>query len=185
MIKYSIVPALTLIFVLASNTQAPIKANSSLAFSLPVLAQTGKFAPKVGTIKPAEFSKYKDSAKGKVLVINFWATWCGPCVVEFPEFVAVDKKYRERGVKVVGISSDEIADIKSKVIPFINEQQARFEILVQDTDDPQQIIDIIDKNWSGVLPATFVYDRQGNNILTRYGIIDRDQLVGAIEKALK
>jgi thiol-disulfide isomerase/thioredoxin len=183
--KYSIVPALTLIFIFASNSEAPINANSAFAINLPAHAQTGKFEPKIGTIKPAEFIKYKDSAKGKVLVINFWATWCGPCVVEFPEFVAVDKKYREKGVKVVGISADEIADIKPKVIPFIKEQKARFDILVQDTDDPQQIVDIIDKNWSGVLPATFVYDKQGNNVLTRYGIIDRDQLVGAIEKALK
>jgi peroxiredoxin len=143
------------------------------------------FEPKIGRIKPADYNKYKDTAKGKVLVVNFWATYCGPCVVEFPEFVMIDQKYRDKGVKIVAISADEIADIKPKVIPFIKEQNARFEVLVQETDDPQEMIDVVDKNWQGVLPATYVYDKQGNKILTRYGIIDREQLVGAIEKALK
>jgi peroxiredoxin len=143
------------------------------------------FEPKIGTIKPLDFKKFKDAAKGQVLIINFWATWCGPCIAEFPEFVAIDAKYRAKGVKLVGISADEFADIKPKVIPFIKEQKAMFDILVQDVEDPQEMIDIVDKNWLGTLPATFVYDKQGNSIYTRYGIIDRDQLVEAIEKALK
>jgi peroxiredoxin len=147
--------------------------------------QTKNFEPKIGRIKPVDYNKFKDSVKGKVLIVNFWATYCGPCVVEFPEFVMIDQKYREKGVKMVAISADEIADVKPKVIPFIKEQNARFDVLVQETDDPQEMIDVVDKNWQGVLPATFVYDKQGNKILTRYGIIDREQLVGAIEKALK
>src|SRR5262245_24274144 len=147
--------------------------------------QAKNFEPKIGRIKPVDYNKFKDAEKGKVLVVNFWATYCGPCVVEFPEFVMIDQKYREKGVKIVAISADEIADIKPKVIPFIKEKKARFDVLVQETDDPQEMIDVVDKDWQGVLPATFVYDKQGNKILTRYGIIDREQLVGAIEKALK
>ncbi len=147
--------------------------------------QAKNFEPKIGMLKPADFNKYKDAARGKVLIVNFWATWCGPCVAEFPEFVAIDAKYREKGVKMVGISADELADVKPKVIPFVKEQKAMFDILMQDTEDPQEMIDVVDKNWQGTLPATFVYDKQGKTIYTRYGIIDRDQLIEAIEKALK
>jgi peroxiredoxin len=141
--------------------------------------------PKIAMLKPADFNKYKDAAKGKVLVVNFWATWCGPCVAEFPELVAIDAKYRDKGVKLVGISVDEVAEIKSKVVPFIKEQKAAFDILVQDSDDPEELINLIDKNWQGTLPTTFVFDKQGAIAYTRYGILDRDLLLEAIEKALK
>ncbi len=141
--------------------------------------------PKVGSLKPADFNKFKDSAKGKVLVLNFWATWCGPCVAEFPELVALDAQYRDKGVKLVGITADDPGDVKPKVIPFIKKQKVKFEIILQDTEDPQEMMDKITKDWTGVLPATFVYDKQGNLAYTKFGIIDRDLLVAEIEKVLK
>ena len=73
----------------------------------PAKTRVAQGAPKVGTLKPADFGKFRDSAKGKVLVLNFWATWGGPCVAEFPELVALDAKYRDKGVKLVGITADE------------------------------------------------------------------------------
>jgi peroxiredoxin len=141
--------------------------------------------PKVGTLKPVDFAKFKDSAKGKVLVLNFWATWCGPCVAEFPELVALDAKYRDKGMKLVGITADEAEDVRPKVIPFIKKHQVKFDIIRQDTDDPEEMMSQITKDWNGVIPATFVYDKQGNLAYTRFGIIDRDLLVAEIEKALK
>jgi peroxiredoxin len=164
----------------------PIK-RSQAAKNIKAVETTGaKVAePKIAMLKPADFNKYKDAAKGKVLVVNFWATWCGPCIAEFPELVMIDAKYRAKGVKLVGISIDEVADIKTKVVPFIKEQKAMFEILVQESDDPEEMISIIDKNWSGTLPTTFVFDKQGAIAYTRYGILDRALLLEAIEKALK
>ncbi|MGE0102379.1 MAG: redoxin domain-containing protein [Blastocatellales bacterium] len=147
--------------------------------------QAKDFSPKVGRLKPADFAKFKAASLGKVLVINFWATWCGPCVAEFPEFVALDAKYRDKGVKFVGISADEISDIDSKVIPFIKEQKAMFEMMIQDTDDPEEMIAVVDKEWQGTLPATFIFDKTGKLSYVRYGIIDRDLLIEAIEKAMK
>lgn len=143
-------------------------------------------APTVAALKPADFNKFKDAANGKVLVINFWATWCGPCIAEFPEFVTLDAKYRDKGVKVVGVTVDDPSDVKPKVIPFIKKHKVKFDIVLQETDDPQEMMDVINKDWpGGVLPATFVYDKQGKLAYSRFGIIDRDLLVAEIEKALK
>jgi peroxiredoxin len=151
----------------------------------PAKTKVTQAEPKVGTLKPADFGKFKDSAKGKVLVLNFWATWCGPCVAEFPELVALDAKYRDKGVKLVGITADDADDVQPKVIPFIKKHNVKFDIIRQDTDDPEEMLNQITKDWNGVIPATFVYDKKGNLAYSRFGIIDRDLLVAEIEKALK
>jgi thiol-disulfide isomerase/thioredoxin len=157
----------------AVTAKAPAKTN---------VAQAG---PKIGTLKPADFAKLKDSAKGQVLVLNFWATWCGPCVAEFPELVALDAKYRDKGVKFVGISADDADDVQPKVIPFIKKHQVKFDIVRQDLEDSEATLNQITKDWDGVIPVTVVYDKQGNLAYSRFGIIDRDLLVAEIEKALK
>ena len=139
----------------------------------------------VALLKPAEFAALLEQSKGKVLLVNFWATWCGPCVAEFPEFVMLDQKYRNRGVRIISISADEIADRLTKVEPFIKEQKAGFEVFVQDVDDPEDMIKQFTKDWSGALPATFVFDRHGKVVFSVLGIIDREKLTAALESALK
>src|SRR5215470_9214114 len=171
----------------SAKTTAEQPAPNPKAVPVKVSAKTtaAQSAPKIGTLKPADFNKFKDSARGKVLVLNFWATWCGPCVAEFPELVALDEKYRDKGVKLVGITADDPSDVQPKVIPFIKKQKVKFDIVLQDTDDPEQMMNQITKDWNGVIPATFVYDKQGNLAYSHFGIIDRDLLVAEIEKALK
>jgi peroxiredoxin len=88
-------------------------------------------------------------------------------------------------VRFVGISADDVSDLQLKVVPFVKERKVKFDIFIQDVEDPQEMIDVVDKKWGGELPATFVYDRQGKLVFTRFGIIDRDQLIQAIENALK
>jgi peroxiredoxin len=147
--------------------------------------QTPATASPIALLKPADFHKLKTDSQGKVLLINFWATWCAPCIAEFPEFVMIDKNYRSKGVRMVAISTDEKSDIESAVIPFLKKQKAEFESFVSDADDPQELIDVVDKNWSGALPATFVFDKQGKLIFTKYGIIDREELLKTLDNALK
>lgn len=170
-----------------ANTFAPQRRTSPTA-KKPVTkakpAATGT-ASNIALLKPAEFPKLRDSYKGKVIVLNFWATWCAPCVAEMPEFIKLDADYRNKGVQVLAISADDTTDLKTLVTRFVKEKGMTFPVYVQDTDDPQQMIDLINKDWPGVLPATFIYDKQGKLILSRFGIIDRDLLVNTVEQALK
>ncbi|HEY8459996.1 MAG TPA: TlpA disulfide reductase family protein, partial [Blastocatellia bacterium] len=175
---------LVVVGLFASLNARPQKART-VAAKTPAEANAAQPAPKIGTLKPEDFGKFKDSAKGKVLVLNFWATWCGPCVAEFPELVALDAKYRDKGVKFVGITSDDAEDVQPKVIPFIKKHQVKFDIIQQDLEDAEAVMNQITKNWNGVIPVTVVYDKQGNLAYSRFGIIDRDLLVAEIEKALK
>lgn len=141
--------------------------------------------PNVSLLKPAAFPDLVKNSAGKVLIVNFWATWCGPCVAEFPEFVKLDQTYRDKGVRFVHISADDSTDLKSKVIPFLKEQKAQSDQFLQDTDDPQEMIDQVFKQWSGALPATFVYDKTGKMVFHQFGIVDRNQMIELIEKNLK
>lgn len=139
----------------------------------------------VSLIKPADFQRLKAEAKGKVLVVNFWATWCPPCLKEIPEFARLDKQFRNRGVHIVTISTDEKARLESDVIPFLKKQNAEFQSFLLESANQQEIIDAVDKNWSGALPATYVFDKAGNVILAKHGMIQRTELVKKVQRALK
>ena len=162
-----------------------VRAQAAVGKKVGASRPIAESTPNIGLIKPVAYVRQLEETKGKVLVVNFWATWCGPCVAEFPEFVALDGKYRDLGVRFVGISADDVSDLQLKVVPFVKERKVKFDIFIQDVEDPQEMIDVVDKKWEGVLPTTFVYDRQGKLVFTRFGIIDRDQLIQAIENALK
>jgi thiol-disulfide isomerase/thioredoxin len=100
--------------------------------------------------------------KGKVVVLNVWATWCGPCVMEFPELVKFQRAYRDRGVTVVGLSIDDPNKAKSLVPPFLAQQGAHFPVYTLKPVDTQTVIAAVDKNWDGAIPVTYVFDRSGS-----------------------
>jgi len=101
------------------------------------------------------------SHKGHVVVVNFWATWCGPCVAEFPALVKLHRKYAAKGVTVIAVSADSPRDRVSKVEPFLRSKHASFTNFIQHASDPEVFIDAFDKSWSGDLPRTLIYDKQG------------------------
>jgi thiol-disulfide isomerase/thioredoxin len=102
-----------------------------------------------------------DAAKGKVVLINFWATWCKPCVKEFPDLVKLYNTYKDKGFSIVLISADVPEEIKSKVIPFLNTQGVDFLTYYIGFDKPEDLINFIDKNWQGAIPSTYIYDKDG------------------------
>ena len=147
--------------------------------------EANQIEPSIERMKVPDVAKLREQARGQVLVINFWATWCHGCVAEFPEFVALDKEYRSKGVKIVGISLDDASDIDSKVVPFIRKSGAQFDIRVPDMADPQPIIDQFTPEWTGAMPVTLIFDRGGALVYKRFGVIDRAQVVSEVERLRK
>jgi thiol-disulfide isomerase/thioredoxin len=76
-------------------------------------------APTVTAIDAAGLQKQVSARKNKVVVVNFWATWCGPCVEEFPGLVSLQKKYKSKGLDLVTVSFDDPKDVPGKVKPFL------------------------------------------------------------------
>ncbi len=99
---------------------------------------------------------YKKSNELKV--INFWATWCKPCVAEIPHFETVNQKYEDEGLKVYLISFDFPSQLDKKVKRFINKKNIKSIVKLLDETDYNAFIDKVDNSWSGAIPATLIVD---------------------------
>ncbi|TVZ55271.1 AhpC/TSA family protein [Lutibacter sp. Hel_I_33_5] len=94
----------------------------------------------------------------KTYVINFWATWCAPCVKELPEFEKLHANYKDKNVEVILVSLDFPKQVKKRLIPFIIKNNIQSKVIhFEDKDEQFWIKDIAD-NWTGALPATLIYN---------------------------
>jgi len=114
--------------------------------------------------------------KGKVVLLNFWATWCGPCKVEIPWFIEFEQKYKDRGFAVLGVAMDE--DGWSVVRPYITERKMNYRILLGD--------DAIAEQYGGVdsLPTTFVLSREGKIVGRHVGLVPTTEYANEIKDTL-
>lgn len=125
------------------------------------------------------------TAHGKrLLVVNFWATWCAPCVAEIPHFIEVSNDYRKRDVLFVGLSADFVDEWETTVPPFLKEKKVPYPNFVLDVD-PNVMVPKFSKEWSGSLPATFYFDKTGRALGHRIGAVEKKVLEADIEKYLK
>lgn len=110
------------------------------------------------------------SYRGRVVVLNFWATWCEPCKKEMPDLAAIQNEYAPLGVQVIGAAGDEAAD-SAKVLKFIREFKVNFPVWVgTQTDDMQRF------GVGTVLPATVIINREGKIVWREIGIIKPAEL---------
>lgn len=96
----------------------------------------------------------------KTYVVNFWATWCAPCVKELPYFEKLDKEYEDKNVEVVLVSLDFPKKYESQLRPFINKYQLRSELYALDDHNSNFWIPKVEESWSGAIPATLIYNKE-------------------------
>lgn len=95
---------------------------------------------------------------GKTFVVNFWATWCRPCVKEIPDFEKLQKLYLDRGVEIILVSLDFPNKVTHKLLPFVEQHTLESQVLLLDDPDQNTWIPKVDKNWSGAIPATLIFN---------------------------
>lgn len=103
--------------------------------------------------------KYLNFKDDKVYVVNFWATWCAPCVKELPYFEELGETYSDKNVEVILISLDFPKHYKSKLIPFIEKHKLQSKVVVLDDPDMNSWIPKVNENWEGAIPATLIYNK--------------------------
>jgi thiol-disulfide isomerase/thioredoxin len=116
------------------------------------------------------------------LLVNYWATWCDPCREEFPDLVKIDKQYRPKDLDFIAISLDDLADLKTTVPKFLREMRAQMPNYLLNVSDPEPAIKSVDAAWDGALPATFLYNQQGELVYKHFGRVRTEELRAAIEK---
>lgn len=122
---------------------------------------------------------------GKILVLNIWATWCGPCKEEFPDLVKISRDLEKDKVEFAAISVDYPDEISSKIRPFLKKLNVPFTVFVSAFASQDTLINNIDKDWSGGIPATFIYDTRGNRRKLLFGLQSYQQFKKAIEDVLR
>ncbi|TYP73650.1 TlpA disulfide reductase family protein [Aquimarina intermedia] len=93
----------------------------------------------------------------KIRVVNFWATWCKPCIEEMPYFELVNSAYADKNVEVILVSLDVPSQIESKLIPYLERQNIQSQVVVLDDPDANSWIPKVDEDWTGAIPATYIY----------------------------
>lgn len=115
----------------------------------------------------------------KLLLINVWATWCGPCVSEFHDFVDMNRMYRRRDFQFISISADEPAK-RDKALQFLQKSEASNTNYIFNIDDKYKLIEAVDPKWQGALPYTLVIEPGGKIVYAKEGPVDPAALKTAI-----
>ncbi len=133
-----------------------------------------KWAQEAVTLEPVDAAGVKAIAAGdakKLRLVNVWATWCGPCVIEFPDLVSLHRIYRGRDFEVVTVNADE-PELQGKAKAFLESQHASTRNVGYDKNDPYSLIEALDPRWQGALPHTILVAPGGKVLYRSEGAFD-------------
>ena len=194
--RVTLTAAIVLCAVLASapagaGTAAEPQARKGRAASRRTPAKRKPAArPEVREINEAGLKALLEAraSKGRILLVNFWATWCVPCREEFPDLVRIEEEFRPQGeeFEFITVSLDDTTDIKTAVPDFLSQMRAtRMPAYLLNATEPEAAINLVDKTWRGELPATFLFGRRGELFYQHKGRIKPAELRKSINAALE
>ncbi len=121
----------------------------------------------------------KNEDSGKLRLINVWATWCGPCVIEYPDFLVIQRMFGARDFEFVSVSADKLEQ-KDKALTFLEEKESGVPNYIFTEDDKYALIEAIDPEWNGALPYTLLVAPGGERVYAEQGTADMLELKRAI-----
>ena len=139
--------------------------------------------PELKPIDEAGFRQVLQADRGKVVLFDFWATWCDPCREELPVLVKLAAKYRDRGLVLVTVSADS-PGTEGAARQFLEKNAVAPPAFIKHVKNDEDFINSIDVKWSGALPALFLYDRAGARAASFFGETETSDIEAAIQKLL-
>jgi peroxiredoxin len=166
---------------LIANKEVPVTTTKVFGCSIK-WAEKGGWADKaklvwakepvsIDTIDETGIKNLIKNNSDKLRLINVWATWCGPCVTEYQEFITMNRMYRRRDFEFISISADDPTK-KDKALQFLQKQESSVKNYIFNTDDKYKLIEAIDPAWQGALPYTILVEPGGKIVYAKQGPID-------------
>ena len=161
-----------------SLAQVPVKKSSARPGSglstLPVVEKVG-----LATLK-----RILAADSGNVVLLNAWASWCKPCAEEMPGLLKIHRSARGKPLRLILLSTDDSDDLETKVRPALKKFGVDFTTYIMSDSSEDAFISGLSDEWSGALPATFFYDRQGNLAEMKVGERTYSQFKEAVDRLL-
>ncbi len=164
---------------LSCQDNKTIADKTSQAKPLTVYEQNGLRIPSYDFDNFEHFLNIKDD---EVYVVNFWATWCQPCVEELPHFESINTTYKHKGVNVILASLDFPKMIETRLFPFIEDHDIQSEVIHINDPDFNSWISRVDQSWSGAIPITVIYNKDKRMFYEK--VFTLDELKNEVEKFL-
>ncbi len=138
----------------------------------------------IWVIDKDQLSSLISNRNGRVLFVNVWATWCIPCVEEFPELIKLNDNFKDKPVDFVSLNVNLLAEKDSLVVPFLQKNKSILDVYMASKDNVDALLDLLDKNWSGAVPVTFIFDKDGKRQVSIVGKRDYDFFKSSIDSLL-
>lgn len=136
----------------------------------------------VQTVNFGQLSPRLHEENDTLYIVNFWASWCNPCVKEIPDFEKINAEYKNKKVKMIMVSLDFPNQLDTKVIPFIAEQKMTAEVVLLFDPNANSWINEVSPDWTGSIPATLIYNKDFRKF--HEGSYSYDELKKIIESNL-
>ena len=174
-------PATALVALLAYGAASVAAAAAPQPAAQPTPLRVGPAQLATATQLRKALAKHR----GQVIVLNFWATWCTPCLREIPDFLALEQELAPRGLKLLGVSMNEPAELVTVVEPFRRQYFPAFTTYLRNEPDMDSIASVVDAAWNEILPTTWVLGRDGRVVAKIQGRKTREEFRALFESALR
>jgi cytochrome c biogenesis protein CcmG/thiol:disulfide interchange protein DsbE len=159
--------------------------TATVVFAFDACGAKSKSGGTLAVVTPTSTTSVKESLeafRGKVIILDFWATWCPPCRAEIPDFVELQEEYQDDGLEIVGVSLDPMTPARGgtpAVHSFVKQQKINYTILLAEDDDAIAGYDV-----TRGIPTTYVIDREGRIVKTYVGMQSKRQFEQDIKRLL-
>jgi thiol-disulfide isomerase/thioredoxin len=176
-----VAPLLLVVFAAVAIAGCSAPADDPQVDAVPVPPAIGE----ITLATPQEIRAVIEAEQGNVVVMNFWATWCPPCVKEMPELAKFWREFDGKGIRFLSVSADFAATKDSVVMPFMNSYEIPFPVRIMSVDNPDDLTTVLGLEWDGALPATFIYGPDGKVAWSEIGgTMTRDSLFEQVKPLL-
>lgn len=165
--KITFILSLLVLLACADKRTEEVAEKTVTAYEAINIAVKNKSKDEVPSYNFAELNTFLTKDNDSTYVINFWATWCKPCIKELPAFERLQAEYSEKKVKVILVSLDFPEKLETQVIPFIEKNEIKSQVFLLDDADANSWIPKISRDWSGAIPATLIYNGTSRHFYER------------------